>query len=224
MGSITETVTGWIGDAGVYAVFALMLLDAVFPAASELVLVYAGALAAGAFPEQQVSVFGWETDSTAVGYVVMALAGTIGYWIGSILGWGIGRYGGRPLLERHGRWFHLTPEKLERADRWFERYEDRTVLIGRVLPIVRSFISIPAGVAEVPLGRYSVLTFLGTLPWSFGLAAVGVAVGESWEAFDDRFRYVDYAIVGLIVLAIAWVGYRAWRSRARRRREALELD
>lgn len=224
MGSITETVTGWIGDAGVYAVFALMLVDAVFPAASELVMVYAGALAAGAFPEHQVSLFGWQTDSTATGYVVIALAGTVGYWIGSILGWGIGIYGGRPLLERHGRWFHLTPEKLERADRWFERYEDKTVFIGRMLPVVRSFISIPAGVARVPLGRYSVLTLLGTIPWTFGLAAVGVAVGESWDVFHRNFRYVDYVILGLIALAILWAGYRVWRSRARRRREALEVE
>lgn len=221
---ITETVTGWIGDAGVYAVFALMLVDAVFPAASEVVMVYAGALAAGAFPGQQVSVFGWETDSTAVGYLVIALAGTIGYWIGSILGWGIGVYGGRPLLERHGRWFHLTPERLDRADRWFERYEDKTVFIGRMLPVVRSFVSIPAGVAGVPLGRYSVLTLLGTIPWTFGLAAAGVAVGESWETFDRNFRYVDYAVLGLVALAILWVGHRAWRSRTRRRREAVEVE
>jgi len=224
VGSITETVTGWIGDAGVYAVFALMLVDAVFPAASELVMVYAGALAAGAFPEHQVSLFGWEAQSTAAGYIVMALAGTIGYLVGSIIGWAIGIYGGRPLLERHGRWFHLTPEKLERADRWFERYEDKTVFIGRMLPVVRSFVSIPAGVAEVPLGRYSVLTLLGTIPWCFGLAAVGVAVGASWETFHHNFRYADYVVLALVVLAIGWVGYRLLRSRARRRREALEVE
>ncbi len=224
MGGITETVTDWIGSGGVYAVFLLMLVDAVFPAASEVVMVYAGALAAGAFPEHQVSLFGWETDSTAVGYVVMALAGTLGYWVGSILGWGIGMYGGRPLLERHGRWFHLTPEKLDRADRWFERYEDKTVFFGRMIPVVRSFISIPAGVAEMPLGRYSILTFLGTLPWCFGLAAVGVAVGSSWETFHERFRWADYVVVGLIVLAVAWVVFRIWRGRARRRREAVGLD
>jgi membrane protein DedA with SNARE-associated domain len=221
MGGITETITGWIGDAGVYAVFALMLVDAVFPAASEVVMVYAGALAAGAFPEHEVSLFGWTIESTAWGYVVMALAGTIGYWIGSILGWGIGVYGGRPLLQRHGRWFHLGPEKLDRAERWFERYGDWTVFLGRMLPVVRSFISIPAGVAEVPLARYSALTFLGTVPWCFGLAAVGFALGTGWEAFHDRFRYADYVFVGIIVLAILGVAVRIWRGRARRR-EVLE--
>ena len=107
----------------------------------------------------------------------MALAGTLGYRLGSILGWGIGRYGGLPLLERHGRWFHVTPEKLERAERWFERYEIWTVFVARMLPVVRSFVSIPAGIAEVRLGPYTLLTFLGTLPWCFGIAGAGYALG-----------------------------------------------
>ena len=217
MGGITETITGWIGDFGVYAVFALMLVDAVFPAASEVVMVYAGALAAGAFPDQHVTLFGWTIESTAWGYVVMALAGTIGYWIGSVLGWGVGLYGGRPLLERHGRWFHLGPEKLDRAERWFERYEDSAVFVGRLLPVVRSFISIPAGVFEVPFVRYAILTLLGTLPWCFGLAAAGLALGSSWETFHDRFRFADYVFLAIIVLALAWVAWRLVRARAKRR-------
>jgi membrane protein DedA with SNARE-associated domain len=222
MGGITETITGWIGDGGVYAVFALMLVDAVFPAASEVVMVYAGALAAGAFPDQQVTLFGWTIESTAWGYVVMALAGTLGYWIGSVLGWGIGLYGGRPLLERHGRWLHLGPEKLARAERWFARYEGSAVFVGRLVPVVRSFISIPAGVFEVPFVRYAVLTLLGTLPWCFGLAAAGVALGSGWERFHDRFRIADYVIIGIVVLVVVWIAVRVWRGRARRRAEALE--
>jgi membrane protein DedA with SNARE-associated domain len=203
-------------------VFALMLVDAVFPAASEVVMVYAGALAAGAFPDQQVTLFGWTIESTAWGYVVMALAGTLGYWIGSVLGWGIGLYGGRPLLERHGRWLHLGPEKLARAERWFARYEGSAVFVGRLVPVVRSFISIPAGVFEVPFVRYAVLTLLGTLPWCFGLAAAGVALGSGWERFHDRFRIADYVIIGIVVLVVVWIAVRVWRGRARRRAEALE--
>src|SRR6478609_5574800 len=114
-----------------------MAIDAVFPAASELVMLYAGALAAGAFSGQHVVLFGNRIDSHFWAYVAVSLAGTIGYLIGSL----IGAYGGRPLLEERGRWFHLDREKLSRADRWFERYGDAAVFLGRVTPVVRSFIS-----------------------------------------------------------------------------------
>jgi membrane protein DedA with SNARE-associated domain len=221
MGGITGTITDWIGSGGVYAVFGLMLLDAVFPAASEVVMVYAGALAAGAFPEHQVTLFGWEIESQAWGYVVMALAGTIGYLIGSLIGWGIGAWGGRPLLERHGRWFHLTPEKLDRAERWFDRWESWAVFIGRILPVVRSFISIPAGIARAPLGRYTLFTLAGSAIWCFALAGVGLGVGTGWEHFHDRFRWADYVFVGVIVLGILWLVARVLRKRGKER-EALE--
>src|SRR4029453_3351414 len=123
-GGITSTVTGWIGDHGLYAVFLLMALDAVFPAASELVMVYGGALAAGAFAGQTVTLFGAELDSTAGAYVAIALAGTLGYLVGAVVGWAIGYYGGHPFLERHGRWVHLPPERVARAEQWFERRGD----------------------------------------------------------------------------------------------------
>lgn len=221
MGGITETITGWIGNAGIYAVFGLMLVDAVFPAASEIVMVYAGALAAGAFPEHQVTLFGWQIDSKWWGYVAMALAGTIGYFIGSLIGWWIGARGGRPFLEHHGRWLHLTPEKLDRAERWFERWDEWAVLIGRVLPVVRSFISIPAGVFRAPIVTYAVFTLIGSAIWCFALAGVGVGVGSSWEHFHEQFRWADYAILGLIGVAILWLVVRTWRRRARGR-EAVE--
>jgi membrane protein DedA with SNARE-associated domain len=217
MHEITEAVTAAIGDYGLYAVFFLMLIDAVFPAASELVMVYAGAVAVGAFPDQDVTLFGTTIESTGWAYVAMAMAGTIGYTLGSILGWAIGLYGGRPYLERHGRWLHVTPEKLDRAEAWFERYGDATVFFGRVMPVVRSFISIPAGVAEMPLGRYTVLTFLGTIPWCFGLAGIGLALGSGWERFHEAFRYADYAIIALVVAGVVLVLLRARQRRLRRR-------
>jgi membrane protein DedA with SNARE-associated domain len=217
MHEITEAVTGAIGDYGLYAVFFLMLVDAVFPAASELVMVYAGAIAVGAFPDHSVTLFGETIESTGWAYVAMAMAGTIGYTIGSILGWAIGLYGGRPYLERHGRWLHVTPEKLAKAESWFERYGDVTVLVSRMLPVVRSFVSIPAGIAEMPLGRYTVLTFVGTIPWCFGLAGIGLALGSGWERFHESFRYADYAIVAFVAAGIVYVLFRARRRRLRRR-------
>ncbi len=217
MHEITNAVTSAVGDYGLYAVFLLMLIDAVLPAASELVMLYAGAVAAGAFPGHEVTLFGAEIESTGWAYVAMAMAGVVGYTIGSVLGWAIGYYGGRPFLERHGRWLHVTPDRLERAEAWFGRYGDAAVFVSRVVPVVRSFISIPAGVAEMPLGRFTVLSFLGTLPWCFGLAGAGLALGSSWERFHESWRYADYAIVGIVVLGIAYLAVRLGRRRARRR-------
>lgn len=217
MHEITDAVTGVIGDYGLYAVFFLMLVDAVFPAASELVMLYAGAVAAGAFAGHDVTLLGEPIESTAWGYVAMAAAGTVGYTAGSVLGWAIGLYGGRPYLERHGRWLHVTPEKLDRADAWFERYGDEAVFLARVVPVVRSFISIPAGVGEMPLGRYTLLSFLGTIPWCFGIAGAGLALGTGWERFHDAWRYADYAIVALLVAAVVYALLHVGRRRARRR-------
>jgi membrane protein DedA with SNARE-associated domain len=215
--AITEAVTGAIGDYGLYAVFLLMFVDALLPAASELVMVYAGAVAVGAFSGSAVTLFGREIETTGWAYVAIALAGTVGYTLGSVAGWAIGLYGGRPYLERHGRWLHVTPEKLDKADEWFERYGDATVFVTRMLPLVRSFVSIPAGIGEMPLGRYTVLTFLGTIPWCFGLAAVGLALGSQWERFHEAFRYADYAIIVLVVVGVGAVVYHRHRRRARRR-------
>ena len=217
MHEITEALTGAIGDAGVYAVFALMLLDAVLPAGSEIVMLYAGALAAGAFPGDRVSLFGYEIESTGTAYVVMSLAGGIGYWLGSQIGWGIGAYGGRPLVERYGRVLHLSPEKLDRAHSWFERRGLAAVFITRNLPVVRSFISIPAGVARMRFWPYSVVSLAGSLPWAFGFAAAGYALGEGWERVHDRFRFADYVVVGLVVAAAAWLVVRSVRKRRARR-------
>jgi membrane protein DedA with SNARE-associated domain len=217
MHGITSAVTSAIGDYGLYAVFLLMLVDAVFPAASELVMLYGGAVAAGAFAGHEVTFFGEPIESTGWAFAAMALAGTIGYTIGSILGWAIGYYGGRPFLERHGRWLHVTPDRLERAEAWFRRYGDAAVFFSRMVPVVRSFISIPAGVVEMPFLRYTVLSFLGTLPWCFGLAGAGVALGSGWERFHESWRYADYVIVGLLIAAFAYLALRYQRRRARRR-------
>lgn len=210
---ITQAITDWIGSGGLYAVFALMLVDAVLPAASELVMVYAGAIASGAFAGSSVTLFGHTFPSGLPAYLAMALAGTIGYLVGAILGWWIGVRGGRPFLERHGRWLHLSPAKLDRAEAWFLRWGDEAVFLGRVTPVVRSFISVPAGVFLQPLGRYVVLTLIGSAIWCFAFAGIGFALGESWESFHDAFKLVDYVFVGLVVLAGSFVGWRVLRRR-----------
>ena len=221
LASITATVTDWltslIGDHGLYAVFLLMLIDAVLPAASELVMLYAGALAAGAFPGQDVVLFGQEIDGFWA-FFAMAMAGLVGYTVGSVIGWWIGYYGGRPLIERHGRWLHLGPENVERAEKWFERWGDWAVFLGRMTPVVRSFVSIPAGVAKMPLGRFTVLTFLGSIPWCFGIAGAGYALGTRYEEFHHNFRYLDYTVVALLVVAgVVWYLRRRRTTKMARR-------
>lgn len=209
---VTSSLTSLIGDHGVYAIFVLMAIDAVFPAASELVMVYGGALAAGAFAGQHVVVFGHRIDSHFWAYVAVALAGTLGYLAGAIVGWAIGIYGGRPLLERHGRWFHLSAENLDRAERWFDRWQDLAVLVGRVTPVIRSFISIPAGVFETPFARYTLLTAIGSAIWAFAFAGIGWAAGRSYERFHHDFGFVEYAVVAAILMLLAFWIYRRVRA------------
>jgi len=209
---VTSSLTSLIGNHGVYAVFALMAIDAVFPAASELVMVYAGALAAGAFAGQEVTLFGSHVSSGFSAYLVMSLAGAIGYLVGAIVGWAIGLYGGRPLLEQRGRWLHLSRDKLNRAERWFDRWDDLAVLIGRVTPVIRSFISIPAGIFEMSFWRYTVLTAIGSAIWAFAFAGIGWGAGRSYERFHHDFGYVEYAVVAVIVALLAFWIYRRIRT------------
>lgn len=212
LASLSHAVTDFIGDYGLYAVFLLMLIDAVFPAFSELVMVYAGALAVGAFQGQHIDFFGTRIDDHTGGYVVMVAAGTLGYTAGALLGWGIGVWGGRAFLERYGRYFHLGPEKLARADAWFAERGDAALFIGRILPVVRSFVSLPAGALRMPLWRYTWLTFAGSTLWCLAFAAIGLAVGESYKRFNHEFRYVEIAVVVVIVAVAGWALLR-WRRR-----------
>ena len=194
--SVSASFTSQIANHGVYAVFGLMALDAVFPAFSELVMLYAGAVAAGAFSAANgVTLFGSRIGFGAGAFVALALAGTLGYLAGSLVGWAIGRWGGRPLLDRHGRWFHLSPARLDRAEVWFDRWGPLGVLIGRVTPVVRSFVSIAAGILEMPLGIYTVLTLVGSAIWAFAFAGAGYGLGKSYSGFDHGFHYVEYVVV-----------------------------
>ena len=216
LSELSDAVTSVVGDYGLYAVFWLMVIDAVLPAASELVMVYGGAIAAGAFANQDVTLFGRAIDDGLPAYLAIALAGTIGYTLGSMLGWAIGFYGGRPYLERHGRWLHLDKEKLDRAERWFARWEEWAVFLGRLTPVVRSFDSVPAGVFEARFVRYTLLTLLGSAIWCFAFAGAGYLAGEAWEDFHHAFRYVEYVVAVAIVGVAALFGWRYLKRRRRR--------
>jgi len=213
LASLTGSFTTFIGNHGVYAVFALMLLSAVLPAASEVVMLYAGAVAAGAFAGAHVVVFGHGFASGGWAYVAMAVAGVLGCFLGAVLGWAIGAFGGRPFLERHGRWLHVTPQKLDRAHRWFERFGALTVAVGLSVPVVRSFVAIPAGIARLEPRRFAPLALIGCIPFCFGLGGAGYALGSSWDRVHSAFRYVDYAVVAGAVLLALYLLFRRRTSR-----------
>jgi membrane protein DedA with SNARE-associated domain len=212
--SLTHSITNFIGNHGIYAVFLLMLIDAVFPAASELVMVYAGALAAAAFSGQHVVLFGDRIHSHFWGFVVMSIAGTLGYTVGAIGGWAVGAWGGRPLLERYGRYVHLGPETLAKADAWFGKHGDSAVFIGRITPVVRSFVSLPAGALRMPFVSYTWLTLLGSTLWCLVFAGIGLGAGTGYRHFHHAFGYAEIVIVAVVVVAAGWLVLRWWRKRS----------
>ena len=201
LASVSSSFTTQVADHGVYAVFALLALGALLPVGSELVALVAGAVAAGVLT-------GAHSSSGVGTYVALSLAATAGYLLGCLIGWLIGRYGGRELLERHGRWFHVTPERLDRADAWFRRWDRPGVLIGTMTPVVRSFVAIPAGLFEMPLLQFLGLALIGSAIWSFAFVGIGYALGSSYTSFEHDFHYVEYAIVAAIVLAVGFLVYR----------------
>jgi membrane protein DedA with SNARE-associated domain len=220
LAGITSTFESHIATQGAYAVFVLMAIDAVFPAASEIVMLYAGAVAAGVFPEtHHVSIFGAKVGFGIGAFIVMALAGTLGYFAGALIGWWIGLRGGRPLLESRGRWLHVTPESLDRAEAWFRRWGNFGVLVGRVTPVVRSFVSIPAGIFEMRLAPYALYTVVGSALWAFAIAGVGYGLGSSYKSFDNGFKYVEYAVVAGVLLLVAYLIYRLRKAATVRRRD-----
>ena len=210
---MTHTVTSWVGDHGVYAVFVLMLVGALLPAASEVTMIYAGAIASGALAAE-VTLFGHPVETPAWAYVTMALAGVAGNLAGAGIGWAIGRFGGRPLLERHGRWFHVSQAKLARTDRWFARFGTWAVAIGFLTPLVRSFVAIPAGALRLPARRFFPAAVLGCVPFCFGLAGAGYALGAHWESFRHGFRFADYLVLALAAAVVVYLVARAVRRRA----------
>ena len=203
---VTSSITSLIGNHGLYAVFGLMIVAAIIPAASELTMLYGGALAAGAFANAHVTAFGYVMHDHAAAYTAIALAGIAGNAVGAVAGWLIGRYAGIELGLR-GRLLHVTPARLQRAERWFARFGVVAVPVGFMTPGVRSFVAIPAGIGRMPLPRFLLLAILGCAVFCFGLAAVGWAVGTSYGSVR---RYVDYVAIAALVAAAAWLVSR-WR-------------
>ena len=205
-------ITTFILRHGYEAVFLLMVLEsACIPIPSEVTMLFGGALANATFV---ASVAG---ANHHLNFVLVGLLGTLGNLVGSWIAYGIGRAGGRPLIDRWGRYVLLRPHEIDRAEAWFARHGQAAVFFSRLLPVVRTFISLPAGVAEMPLGTFSAYTVAGCLPWTFALAAAGYAVGGQWKSIERYFTPISIAIGILLVGAIAWWVVRRIRVRRRER-------
>jgi membrane protein DedA with SNARE-associated domain len=144
--------------------------------------------------------------------LLAAFCGALGNLIGSLAAYAVGAWGGRPLLLRYGRYLLITRHEVEQADRWFARYGDRAVFISRMLPVIRTFISLPAGIARMNIWRFSILTFVGSFPWSLGLAWAGYLLGENWERIREWMRPADIPILIVLAALVAWYIYRRVRT------------
>jgi membrane protein DedA with SNARE-associated domain len=206
--SIVNETSHFVRTAGLPGIFVLMAASsACIPIPSEVVMLFAG------FVVADKTGSGSEHHLTMVGIV---LAGVIGTLVGSWVAYAVGRGGRLELFERHGDKIHMGPAQIQRADRWFQRHGQQIVLYGRVIPVIRAFVSLPAGIAKMPLGRFTVLTVLGSLPWVLGFAIAGHALGGDWKSVRNGLEYVDYVLLGAIVLGIVYLAVRRRNARAER--------
>ncbi|HVO53720.1 MAG TPA: DedA family protein [Solirubrobacterales bacterium] len=186
---IVEVATEFIGSAGYAAVFVLMTLEsACIPIPSEAIMLFSGF----SVSKGELTLFG------------VVAAGVLGNLVGSSLAYAVGYYGRLDLLEKN-RLIHISPKHLKWADDWFARYGSWTVFFSRMLPIIRTFISLPAGVAKMPFWRFSLLTLLGSIPWVLALAIVGEKVGDNWEDWRHKLGYLDYLVLAAIVVGIVYL-------------------
>jgi membrane protein DedA with SNARE-associated domain len=194
--SIVNVATDFIDSVGVIGVFILMVLEsACIPVPSEATMLFAG--------------FNVSTgDMSLFGAVFAGVAGNL---VGSWIAYGVGYYGRLELLEKN-RFIHINAKHLAWADSWFERHGDSTVFFSRMLPIIRTFISLPAGVARMPFWRFTALTLLGCVPWVLALTLIGKAVGANWTEWRDHLHYLDYAVLAAIVIGVVYLIVRRRRT------------
>jgi membrane protein DedA with SNARE-associated domain len=193
-----------ISQYGYLAVFVLMLAEsACVPIPSEAIMMFAGALAAGAVPGAHPALAG------------VVAAGVLGNVAGSYISWAVGRYAGQAAIRRWGRRVGIREHEIDKAMAWFERHGPVAVLVGRVIPVIRTFISLPAGFADMPAGMFGLYTTLGAIPWTAALGIAGYAVGANWEHVANDFHGPTYVIAAVLV-----VGLAVWLVRRRRRGNA----
>src|SRR5918996_79913 len=195
---LEHIITTYLGEYGYQAVFVLMLLEsACIPIPSEVTMVFGGFLVSRGDLD-----FFW-----------VAMLGTIANVVGSWLAYWVGLWGGRPLIERWGRYVFLRKHELDRAEEWFARRGEMVVFVSRLLPVVRTFISLPAGVARMPFGKFTLYTFLGCLPWTFALTWAGLILGDNWETVVRYGEPISIAIGAVLAVLIGWWLWKRYRAK-----------
>lgn len=214
--AILDFTRDWVVDYGYAAVFLLMLLgSACIPIPSEAVMLLGGALASGGFAADAL-----DDPSKQLGLAIVVVVGVAGSLAGSWLAYWAGYAGGRPLIDRWGRYLLLRPHEVDRAHAWFERHGQAAVFFVRLIPLMRAFISLPAGVARMDFVRFSAYSFLGILPWTLGLALGGYWLGERWTVVEDVLRPLALVVGALLLVALVWWVARRLRDRRSRGRGA----
>ena len=192
-------ITDFITKHGYQAIFVLMTLEsACIPIPSEITMMFGGALANATFAAIVLK------GASPLNFWIVGLVGTLGNLLGSWIAYGVGRAGGRPLVERWGKYVFLRENELDRAEVWWRDHGEPAVFFSRLIPVVRTFISLPAGIGEMPFGKFTLYTILGCLPWTFALAGVGYAVGANWTTIEKYFRPISIAFALLAVIAVVW--------------------
>ncbi len=195
---ITNSIINLIESLGYWGVFISMTLEsACIPLPSFVIMPFAGFAV-------------YQGKMTLLG---ITLIGVLGNLFGSLIAYFVGLRGGRPLLENYGKYILITPTKLDLADEWFEKYGHEAVLISRLLPVIRTFISLPAGIAEMDLKKFIIYTIIGSAPYVFALGYIGVLLGPSWPTIESYFGYLDIVSIALIILVVIYVVYRYWFKR-----------
>ena len=193
-------ITAAISGLGYFGVFLMMAIEsAAIPLPSEIIMPFSGYL-----------VFTGRFDLLWV-----ATAGAIGCNLGSVAAYEVGALGGRRLVEKYGAYILMSERELAWADRFFARYGNAAVFLARLLPVVRTFIALPAGIARMPRVRFHVYTFLGSWPWCYALAYLGMKAGENWHYLGKYFHRFDAVIGGVLVLGTAWFVWSHWKHRLR---------
>ena len=198
LASITDKLATWatnvVGDLGLPGIFLLMTLESMLvPIPSEATMLFAG----------------FNVDKGTYSLFAAVSVAVAANLLGSCIAYAIGYYGRLETIERH-HWLHVKQSHLDWADRWFEKYGSWAVFFSRMLPIIRTFISLPAGVARMPFGRFVLFTVLGCIPWILGLTLIGKSVGANWETWKSHLHYVDYAVLAAILIGVAYLVVR-WR-------------
>lgn len=200
LGILATFIIATISKLGYAGIALLMAIEsACIPLPSEVIMPFAGYL----------------VSTGQMKLWVVGLMGAIGCVLGSIVAYYVGAYGGRAMIVRYGKYVLVSTDDLDLADRWFRKYGDITVFVARLLPVIRTFIAFPAGVSRMPMGRFIIYTFIGSYIWSYGLAYIGMKLGENWDSLKVYFHRFDFVIAIILLGGAAWWIRRHFRNRVR---------